>query len=244
VYRWAREIYRSIQAYWHIQELLENKSALERYIQSFKKAQPAKFVDGGILLEDGSVVELPTDSDDFEEGPHTIVLSEEEITANLQEAASIYQRQMIVVAGTYIELILKDFLRAVFCAHPQRMHDFLDDGTGQKGTVSLRLITRAPSLPDLLEDLAERAASNALRGRFKSQLGNLAKIVTEAQVPSNLQELLSIVERRNRIVHEASQEKVNPDEIRLIFDSCSNLLLQLADSATKCGVPLDQKEGV
>jgi hypothetical protein len=51
---------------------------------------------------------------------------------------------MIVVATTYIELILKDFLAAVFSTFPERMHNYLDESDGHKGLVILKLITKAP----------------------------------------------------------------------------------------------------
>jgi hypothetical protein len=58
------EIYRSIQAYWHINSLLGDNDALKGYIQSHKRAKIVKWVDGGILLENGTVVEL-SESDDL-----------------------------------------------------------------------------------------------------------------------------------------------------------------------------------
>src|SRR5688572_19729737 len=147
---------------------------------------------------------------------------------------------MVVVRSTYIELILKDFLRVVFYKFPERMHDYLDEGNSYKGLVSLKSITKASSLPKLLYDLSEQAASNALKGRFKSQLNNLARIIPEQEITQDLQnELIRIVEKRNRIVHEASQEQLPIDEVRQTFDTCIKLLTSLADVAVRCGILLD-----
>ena len=152
---------------------------------------------------------------------------------------------MVVVTATYIELILKDFLRVVFCKFPERMHNYLDEGNGYKGLVSLKLIKKASSLSELLYDLAEQAASNALKGRFKTQLNNLARIIPEQEITQNLQnELIGIVEKRNRIVHEVSQEQLTADEVRQAFDTCAELLTSLANIAVQCGISLDIPENI
>lgn len=239
-HRWGSEIYRSIQSYWHIQTFFGDTKVLESYLDSHKSLNIVKFVDGGLLLEDGSIIELPDEDDEFEPSVHTISLTQDEIKANLQEAGQFYTRQMIVVTATYIELILRDFVGVAFRKYPERMHNFLDKGNGHKAAVSLKLIMKAPSLVDLLYDLSEQAASNAVKGRFKSQLNNLAKIIPEQEIAQNLQdELVSIVDRRNRIVHEASQEEISVDEVRHALDTCLELLVSLANIAVKCGILLD-----
>ena len=243
VRRWASETYRSIQAYWHILAFFGDSKVLDSYLDVHKpiNIDSARFVDGGLLLEDGSILELS--NDDFEPTMHTITLTQDEIKVNLQEAEKFYNRQMVVVTATYIELILKDFLRVVFCKFPERMHDYLDESNGYKGSVRLKLITKVSSLSELLYDLAEQAASNALKGRFKTQLNNLARIVPEQEITQNLQtELIGIVERRNRIVHEASQVPLTTDEVRQAFDTCAELLTSLASIAVKCGISLDVEE--
>jgi uncharacterized protein YutE (UPF0331/DUF86 family) len=120
------------------------------------------------------------------------------------------------------------------------MHNYLDEGNGYKGLVNLKLITKASSLIELLHDLSEQAASNALKGRFKTQLNNLTRIIPEQEIPQDLQkELIRIVEKRNQIVHEASQEHLINDEVRETFDTCFELLRSLANIAVKCGISLD-----
>jgi hypothetical protein len=109
--------------------------------------------------------------------------------------------------------------------------------------VSLKLITKVSSLSELLSDLAEQAASNALKGRFKTQLNNLARIIPEQEITQNLQNgLIRIAEKRNRIVHEASQVPLTTDEVRRAFDTCAELLTSLANIAVQCGISLDVEE--
>lgn len=240
--RWGNEIYRSIQTYWHIQAFFGDSKVLEGYLDAHKprNLNNAKFVDGGLLLGDGSILKFPDDDDDFEPTVHTVFLTQDDIKTNLREAEQFYNRQMVVVTATYIEPILKDFLRVVFYKFPERMHDYLDEGNGYKGLVSLKLIIKASSLPELLYDLSEQAASNALKGRFKSQLNNLTKVIPEQEITQDLQnELIRIVEKRNRIVHEASQEQITVDELRQTFDTCIKLLTFLAEVAVRCGILLD-----
>jgi hypothetical protein len=133
-------------------------------------------------LEDGTIVRL-SENDEFEPDEHTITLTQDEITMNLNLAKKIHDRQMIVVASTYIELILKDFLTAIFGTFPERMHNYLDEDNVHKGLVNLRLIIKATSLFDLIHELSEQASSNASKGRFNSQLNNFNKIVTEYKMP-------------------------------------------------------------
>ena len=219
-----------------------DSNALKGYIQLHKSAKIIKFVDDGFLLEDGTVVTLP-ENDEFEPDEHTITLTEDEITINLALAKKLYGRQMIVVVSTYIELVLKDFLAAVFSTFPERMHNYLDEGDGNKGLVSLKLITKAPTLLDLLYELSEQASSNALKGRFKTQLNNLNRVITGYEIPKELQtDLVEIIERRNRIVHEASQEEIGEDYIRAAFDTCMNLVKSLADFALTSDMSLDVPE--
>ena len=238
---WGSEIHRSIQAYWHIRTFLNDEKVVGDYLNSHKPLKAVRITDDGILFEDGSIVPLSDDENDWELlTAHTINLSPDEIKVNLQEAGQFYNRQMIVITATYIEIILKDFLRVAFLKFPERMHNFLDEGNGNKGLVSLKLITRAPSLSELLSDLSEQAASNALKGRFKSQLNILSRIIPEQEISQLLQtQLIDIVEKRNRIVHEASQEQISEDNVRETLDTCLELLTSLANIAIKCDITID-----
>jgi hypothetical protein len=232
---------RSIQAYWHIHKFLNDDKVVEDYLSSHKPLKAIRITDDGILFEDGSVVPLSDDDDDWELlTAHTINLSPDEIKINLQVARQFYNRQMIVITATYIEIILKDFLRIVFAKFPERMHNYLDEENVKKGFVSLKLITKASSLSDLLSDLSEQAASNALKGRFKNQLNVLLNIIPEQEVSQHLQSrLIDIVEKRNRIVHEASQEQITEDNVRETLDTCLALLASLADVAVNCNISID-----
>jgi hypothetical protein len=126
VKRWGNEVYRSSQTYGHIRAFFSDNKVLEGYLDSHKPLKMVKLVTGSdgsisMLFEDGSMAQMS--DDEFEETPHTVSLSQDDITANLQQAEQFYDRQMMVVVATYIELILKDFLQVGFCKFPERMHN-------------------------------------------------------------------------------------------------------------------------
>lgn len=60
---------------------------------------------------------------------------------------------MIVLAVSYMELILKDFFQCLFRAHPLRMNPVLRSKGNKKATVSLTEIVDAPSKDLLLRGL-------------------------------------------------------------------------------------------
>jgi len=160
------------------------------------------------------------------------------VASELETAKEVYSQQMVVTANSYIELILKDFLVALFRKFPERMHDFLfASGQGLKGFVSLTEIVESGSLDILLDNLSERAASNVMVGKFKTCLINLDKLAKET-IPQELKDkLVPIVEQRNRIVHEASKEKALDAE--LVLESCWSLVTYLDAVASKQGIPSD-----
>ena len=71
--------------------------------------------------------------------------SDEYVFREVRSAHQVYLKQMIVLATTYAELILKDFYHCLFIAHPQRMNRFLVEGGKGKAKVSLNEILDAAS---------------------------------------------------------------------------------------------------
>jgi hypothetical protein len=69
---------------------------------------------------------------------------------------------MLVLATTYVELILKDFFRCLFIEHPLRMNKYLSSEGKRKGTITLTEVINATSREDLLLSLAERSAPIAV----------------------------------------------------------------------------------
>jgi hypothetical protein len=237
--KWATELYRVIQAYWHIQFFLTNQDAISEYIKIHKAPQPINPDDSNSQLTTKDALEALIDEQKHE-NPHMIIMTEREIAENLQESINIYNRQMVVLIATLIEQVIRDFLKAAFIAHPERMYTFLIDDGGHHGMVSLKLITKAKSLTDLINELSDQATYNAMKGRFEIQLNNITNVVKAAVVPDEIKtQLIETMEMRNRIVHEASHEDITQDDLHNIFDTCIELLVFFNATANKNGIPID-----
>lgn len=158
----------------------------------------------------------------------------------IQKATQLYNQQMIVLVVTYIELILRDFLIALFNKFPERMYNFLEIGEGKTGFVNLKEILKADSLPALLNSLSEQADSSVMKGRFKAELSNLEKIIGNEGFPDDVKsQLIHIVEMRNRIVHETITSKVNDSDVSTTLNSCLSLIEFLSKIAYNSSILLD-----
>jgi len=163
----------------------------------------------------------------------------------IRDAHNVYKRQMIVLIATYIENILIDFMECTFTAHPSRMYEYLNDGIERhlKGKVDLKEILESGSIETLVERLASRSASIATGGKFCTALNNLERI-TKSKLESKLtKDLLTLVELRNRIVHEASQDIVTYEQVRDGFEHITALLKALGNIATSSDIPIHDPAG-
>lgn len=50
------------------------------------------------------------------------------IRSDVNKASSLYDGQMVVLASTYFELILMDFLTVAFTRCPGKMYDLIQNG--------------------------------------------------------------------------------------------------------------------
>lgn len=149
VIQWTTEL-DSQFSYNALNELLKDREALQRHLSSNYK-----------------LIEVNTDSDELT----TREISSDDFTDddnylnsyidNIERAIDIYRRQMIVLAVTYTEGIILDFMESLFVAFPIRMYDYLDSDSEQnlKGKVDLKDILSADTKDDLVTILSRRAAS-------------------------------------------------------------------------------------
>lgn len=174
----------------------------------------------------------------------------ENATTNIKDAAGFYNRQMLVVASTYIEMIQKNFVAVLFANHPERMYEYLypEGRENEKGVVSLKEVTKAASKDDLINQLSEQATANAVKGKIHASMNNLSKIAAE-KIPEPLKKkLVEIVLCRNRVVHEASQEVIKSKDVIDALETCHEFLgyLVSASSADKIKIdnyaPFDDRE--
>ncbi|MGB9181476.1 MAG: HEPN domain-containing protein [Pyrinomonadaceae bacterium] len=221
---WLAVILKSIGSYRTIHSFITSQEALHAFLKTMDVITGSE--KGMEVIKDESRVKVWHDS----------------ISFDIQKAEEFYNGQMVVLANTYIELVLKDFLFVFFSHFPDRMYESLytQDKQEQRGAVSLKEIVKVGSLAELIKNLAEQATVNVLKGRVAAQLNNLAKI-TRKEVPDDLRSsLISLVERRNRIVHEASDEKGTEEDVERALDSCLKLISFLAKVSADSSIPLDE----
>lgn len=161
--------------------------------------------------------------------------NDEYLREEMNIAKDVYLRQMIVLAATYVELIVTDFFRCVFIAQPQRMNQVLPPD-GNSAMVPLTEVIQADSKDQLLANLANRAA----RLKGDRQPDKLVKrLTTDCHIKLHLplvDDLKSLTELRNRIVHEDSDEKITLEEVHSRFGMILYLLYVLAQATEAHGV--------
>jgi len=139
-------------------------------------------------------------------------------------------RQMVVLAASYIELMLKDFFECLFRAQPLRMHPVLAADSKQ-ALIALNELVQAPTKEHLLASLAERAA----RKQASREPDKLFKeLVTDCRVkclPDFLDKLRSLKELRNVIVHAGTDEQLAIERIHDAFGLVLYVLYVLAQIA-------------
>ncbi|HEX2949865.1 MAG TPA: hypothetical protein VHV83_09925 [Armatimonadota bacterium] len=152
-------------------------------------------------------------------------------------AYQIYLRQMVVLATTYAELILKDFFRCLFIAQPLRMNPYLArDGSG-KATIPLNTILQAGTKEELLLTLTEHASSLAVGGQLHKVVEKIikeCKLKLDKPITTDLRE---VVDLRNRIVHEGKKEELQLDCIHKSFGLLRYLLYVLGQAAVEYQIP-------
>jgi RiboL-PSP-HEPN len=220
---WYQEILVSLNFYQIVHAFLTDKEALKKHLDSLQVITAS---DEGVTYR----------------GLETAPEFASHIESTVERGEQFHNRQMVVVASTYIELILRDYLIVLFNHFPLRMYEYLyaQDKDELGGFVSLKEVVQVDSLNDLLKNLSEQATANALKGRFTAQVNNLERITSE-KIPDDLKRKLTrLIEMRNRIVHETSPEEISEAQVKGVLDSCHELINFLAWESNKESIPLDE----
>lgn len=120
---------------------------------------------------------------------------------DVERALTHYGSQTIVSLCTCYEVAIRDFFKAVFIAHPDRLFDFIGSESA-KGHVSLRDIIKYGALSELLIELSHRAAAVASKGEYGKALFRASALV-KVELDTNAEALAALQKTRNAIVHEA-----------------------------------------
>lgn len=142
--------------------------------------------------------------------------------ADLDNAGAVLGRQLVVVAGTYTEAAIGQFMRAFFVAKPQCMHEFLRGGSenATNGIVHLREVNEARDKSELIRMLADRAAE-MLMERYRPSftlpiIARLTNVPFENAISDRLdRDYVS----RNDIIHEAHEPLIDPEIARHSFSA-------------------------
>ena len=161
-------------------------------------------------------------------------------TAHVYKSFEIYSRQSLVVLASFLEGVITNFFYCVFCKHPNRMYNFISSGSNQNiiGKIDLKKILSFSNIEDLLFDLASEASNNASSGDYKSVLKRLVEITKGAVTLEEANKTIQIIEIRNRIVHELSQEEIDPELVANSFNSVIEFITCLENAAKKMEIPI------
>lgn len=163
--------------------------------------------------------------------------SDEYLFGDIKIAHQVYLRQMIVLATTYVELILKDFFRCQFIAHPLRMNSYLAPEGKGKAEIALNELIAATSREELLSSLAERAASTAVGPKFDKVVETIikeSKLKLDRPVVDDLRKLNEL---RNRIIHQGAPEEIDIQQVHNSFGLLIYLVYVLAQAAEVYRIP-------
>jgi len=226
--KWQLETVQIIGAYQALERLLSSSDSLQYHISRLPFLSWDKDGNTG----SGVFTQLPEE--------HQAGFSDLLFTS-FESAREVYNRQMVVLAATYTEVISDDFLYCLFISYPERMYDYIDEDQSKfnKGKVDLKDILKESSKESLIRALARRSTSIAMRGKF-SKVAKVIENVSKCRLDSTLVRNLSeVVEQRNRIVHEAVKDEITSERVHEAFDLIEQFLKFLGKIAHQIGIPFN-----
>jgi hypothetical protein len=120
------------------------------------------------------------------------------------------------------------------------MNDFLPTTAtdSAKGKIDLKELIQAESKSNLIYSLASRAAAAAMQGKFQTTIKNLQKVTKNSFEADLLDGVRKINERRNKIVHELSEDKISIEEVETTFEVVFKLVQHLKQAAIQLNIPV------
>ncbi len=164
----------------------------------------------------------------------------------LDQAMLDYSNMMIVTLSSYIEAILQEFFESLFFCQPVKMYEYLSNLSNDKskGNVDLETILSAKDMDELICSLAERAATNANKGKFLSIIKRLEKLTNHKFDENVINELNNLVHRRNKIVHENSSFDIKQKTIKNAVENVFSLLKELGIICNNNSIPFYDEGGL
>ena len=226
--KWQLETLEIIGAYQALERLLSSSDSLQYHISRL----PFLTWDKDGNTSSGVLTQLP---EEHQAGFSNLLFT------SFESAREVYNRQMIVLAATYTEVISDDFLYCLFMSYPERMYDYVDEDQSKlnKGKVDLKDILKEDSKESFISTLARRSTSIAMRGKF-SKVTKVIENVSKCMLDSILVRNLSgVIEQRNRIVHEAVKDEITAERVHEAFDLIEQFLKSLGKIAHQIGIPFN-----
>jgi hypothetical protein len=151
------------------------------------------------------------------------------VKSDLQSAVKILSRQMVVLAATYIEGILYEFLLLFFSKHPEKMHDYIRQDISKKGSgkVTLHEIIHATSKEDLIYKLAERASLQATFGKFSVYIKKI-ETISKCNLSEDIGEIIDL---RNKLVHETKEPEISVEDVFVYYDNLEKMIIEIGKTA-------------
>ncbi|OJY60239.1 hypothetical protein [Thiobacillus sp. 0-1251] len=161
------------------------------------------------------------------------------IASGVFQALETLSAQMIVVAASYTEGIVNEFLTCVFAVHPDRMHDYLEwNSESPRGWIPLKLVVESSDRESMLEKLVFQAVSRAASGDTRALLKRLEKL-GKLDFPNEVKErLIKLLELRNKIVHEQYKPILAKADVASTFEVADEFLRFCALALVKVGAPV------
>ena len=155
----------------------------------------------------------------------------------LDSAHNTYRRQMIVVAASHLEALIQAFFEKFFLRHPERMHDFIgsDENEARKGLIPLKKII-GNTKEELLLQLAISCGSKISKLSPTMLVKRLVQLTGREMPPVLAENMGSVINQRNRIVHENDQSTVPSDRVEYAFNCVVTLAQHCAYAAEQNGV--------
>jgi hypothetical protein len=145
----------------------------------------------------------------------------------------VYNRQMIVVGASLFERFTKHLILELFLAYPNRISKFIENDK-RKPVVNWNLVLEATSKEEIMRQLAQEAASKAVRGTVDKVIKRLKELGNyEGSFPKDLEKRLpALIERRHEIVHKKYPLECTTRDVMELFTAVSEytaVLLAIAE---------------
>ncbi|MBO2953927.1 hypothetical protein J6350_11290 [Burkholderia pseudomallei] len=143
-------------------------------------------------------------------------------------------RQSVALIATVVEAALADAFRVVFHRRPAVMKTL----EGFAATANLDDMLNASDIGTLRQLLIERAVSWAVTGKFDSIISRLNNATGQSVNSKILVNFKSVLEQRNRIIHEHRKPELSADQIDAMFETGMAMLEELGRVLYKARLPV------